>query len=553
MTTKDAAAVSKTIVKIRETKAKVSPKEGVEWGVVVTGSIEEGVATIKLVLVGEELADGATLDFNGQSTKEEGSKDDYAAKITSNYKGNLTRTQGKETDKLTDILSIKKVEQEGVMNKVNLTLKDFILGNQYLGDVVVENIPVVGELLVKSEEDVTVKLVETSSKFVFEDGKEWNIVVSGTVKAGTVTLKLDVTASDLPQGLILDFSGKTTTIEEIKREASISDLKFSGDFVIIRQPNFKLDGENLMVVALVGISQQDIASMSFTAKMTDRATIVEPADNKLDLSSGKAVIKVESIDKKTTKEYSVELKVDELFYDMENWVVEYNSDGPVYAPGPDGVWGSSNQGASMATGGALGVSKELSDVHSGKGAVKIQTYKSSFMLGDMIPKVTPGSLFMGYFKLNILKPLASTNFGIPFDKKPLSVSGFYKYTSGKVFWRVPEGGKKSEPVEEPNTKDKCAINAILYEVASEDAPYVTGDKTYEDSRIVAKGMFSSEDTNGYEAFNVNVEFINGNTFDKNKKYRFAIIASSSAEGDTYSGAPGSTLYLDEIKVSYMPN
>jgi hypothetical protein len=37
-------------------------------------------------------------------------------------------------------------------------------------------------------------------------------------------------------------------------------------------------------------------------------------------------------------------------------------------------------------------------------------------------------------------------------------------------------------------------------------------------------------------------------YDPTKKYRFAIVFSSSKNGDKFSGAPGSTLIVDNVKV-----
>lgn len=39
-------------------------------------------------------------------------------------------------------------------------------------------------------------------------------------------------------------------------------------------------------------------------------------------------------------------------------------------------------------------------------------------------------------------------------------------------------------------------------------------------------------------------------FDSNQKYRFAIVCSSSKDGDKFWGAPGSKLWVDDIEVIY---
>ena len=248
-------------------------------------------------------------------------------------------------------------------------------------------------------------------------------------------------------------------------------------------------------------------------------------------------------------------------YDMEEeWGLEVDQEGGEvygYLPGPKGYWGSSNIGAIFLSGftkkGLCVTQSEES--RNGKYAVRIETLdsKGGNMFGQTIPKVTSGSLFLGKFDLGQLEhgTLECTQFGIPFDKKPLSLSAYYKYTSGGVFYRVPEGGTIDKPETAPEgTKDKCSINAVLYEISSDDDAYITGKDTYSDPRIVAKAMFTSGDTDGYKLFSVNFDYVEGKTYDKSKKYRFAIIASSSAEGNSFSGAPDSVLYLDDIEVTY---
>ena len=42
----------------------------------------------------------------------------------------------------------------------------------------------------------------------------------------------------------------------------------------------------------------------------------------------------------------------------------------------------------------------------------------------------------------------------------------------------------------------------------------------------------------------------GKSWDATKKYKLAIVCSSSKDGDKFSGAPGSVLYVDDLKVSF---
>lgn len=54
----------------------------------------------------------------------------------------------------------------------------------------------------------------------------------------------------------------------------------------------------------------------------------------------------------------------------------------------------------------------------------------------------------------------------------------------------------------------------------------------------------------YKEFNVNFEYKNGKSWDTSKKYKLAIVCSSSKDGDNFSGAPGSVLYIDNLEVVF---
>ena len=60
--------------------------------------------------------------------------------------------------------------------------------------------------------------------------------------------------------------------------------------------------------------------------------------------------------------------------------------------------------------------------------------------------------------------------------------------------------------------------------------------------------------NDWVQFNVPFKQQNGKTIDEQKlidgKYNIAIVLSSSADGASFSGAIGSTLYVDEIHLNY---
>ena len=55
-----------------------------------------------------------------------------------------------------------------------------------------------------------------------------------------------------------------------------------------------------------------------------------------------------------------------------------------------------------------------------------------------------------------------------------------------------------------------------------------------------------EDIKEYTPFNIEFEYLQ--EYDRTAKYKFAIICSSSKDGDLFKGAGGSTLIVDEFEV-----
>lgn len=56
------------------------------------------------------------------------------------------------------------------------------------------------------------------------------------------------------------------------------------------------------------------------------------------------------------------------------------------------------------------------------------------------------------------------------------------------------------------------------------------------------------ETDQWTAFEIPFENVNGKAFDKNKEYMYAIVFTSSLEGDLFNGAVGSALWIDEVNI-----
>ena len=166
-----------------------------------------------------------------------------------------------------------------------------------------------------------------------------------------------------------------------------------------------------------------------------------------------------------------------------------------------------------------------------------------------VPKVTTGTLFQGQFKTDLANTLNSTKFGNPYSQKPVMFKGFYKYTPGEVFYRCESAATCHIAVVDPNRVDQCAINAVLYEVNSfeDDSEYLTGMNVKTSDKIVAIASLPDGTAKAdWTSFEIPFTYIKN--YDPAKKYRFAVMCSSSSDGDSFNGAPGSTLIVDDIEV-----
>ena len=241
---------------------------------------------------------------------------------------------------------------------------------------------------------------------------------------------------------------------------------------------------------------------------------------------------------------------------------------------PDGGWATSNTGVyfikmaySNVYNGDYPVVKS-EDAKDGTVAAKLITLDTNGQAGaelwpgfviPAIPKVTSGSLFLGTFETDIQNTLNSTKFGNPYYSKPISVHFSYKYTPGTVYYTCPDPVKAETVVEDPNTTDECSATAVIYEVPywetvdPDDAnnkdydKRLTGANLYTNTdQVIAMATFSSGVQEDYKDVTLTLNYTKD--YDPTKKYRFAIVFSSSKNGDKFSGAPGSTLIVDNVKV-----
>lgn len=295
-----------------------------------------------------------------------------------------------------------------------------------------------------------------------------------------------------------------------------------------------------------------------------RGATITPADGSLqDFSQGPVIYTVTSEDGRWTRTYKVACQsislsasrfsfehVDEEAYSASNctYDVFYEEDSTgerryIWASGNAGVavvhehWRSSQFPTRSVEEGYLGRGVCLTTQLTGE-------------LGAMMNKpLAAGNLFLGRFNIGavLVNTLKATEFGIPIDRKPKRISGWYKYRPGAVF-------TNANLEEVAGRTDEGNIYAVFYRNHDADGNPVILDGTniltspYIVGKAVPSSLPPAEEWTRFEIpfedFTVDAATL------ATMGYSFTVVFSSSKEGDLFEGAVGSTLYVDEVEVDF---
>lgn len=245
--------------------------------------------------------------------------------------------------------------------------------------------------------------------------------------------------------------------------------------------------------------------------------------------------------------------------DFEAWENKKDFQLPVApSPFPKDFWASgSNEGFYL-----IPIGKQLpypvtplDNGYKGRGArIQSRPGKVVFGFGSYL---VAGSLFNGSVLSSKLasKPLEAVQFGTTIELYPMELRGKFRYAPGpKYIDGNPKSGK-----EVPGAVDQGVISVVFYEV-NDAGETLNGTNLYTSLKIVSIGKLVLESTDKqWKDFSVKVVPTNQERFKtidlKNKKYKVAIVFSSSIKGDQYLGAVESTLDIDEVElvVTDMPD
>lgn len=478
---------------------------------------------------------------------------DYSKVIESemagNYKGTLTvtvegTTMPSEPQKI-------KIEKAGP-SAINLSLANFSFMGITIDDVELKN-------CVLSQNGNVYTFTGTQDLKV--DALSCTINAKGTIanSAVKVDMDIDATVGGLKQSVKVVYEGTRLTGSE-SSEAKITafsfDMSNEANAIVIEQPVINEDNTITFRVdeAKVEENPDALKNLVPTFTISDKATSSVESGKAMNLSSDVTIAVtaedgtiVEYVVKSPTKNALMKFTFDEWEH-------------PEYGLGknntllPADIWAS---GASA--GGMLGgVLLENEPTGENTYAAKMTTFEHSNP-NALIPKITSGSLYTGSFDMKPALPpllggendrLKCTSFGVEASRlisgKPLFFRGVYKYKSGDKYLDASEniqgdviGGKK----------DECAIQAVLYEAKDADGKEVVlnGHDINDSDYIVASAVLA-DGTEKEEFTSFNIEFTYRKEYKVGNEYKFAIVCSSSKDGDRFKGAGGSTLTVDNFEV-----
>lgn len=460
--------------------------------------------------------------------------------IAGNYKGTLDVTV--DGQKLASVAQRISVAESGD-NAINLSIADFSFLGIEVGDIDLNNCA----LTPNGERYDFTGVTTVESTILTADVNATGYFNNGGLH---IDLDIDATLGGQKQAVTVTYDGTRLTGNE-SSAAQITSFTFdttvAANAAVLSQP--VIDEANA-TITFKAEEDGDVSALVPTIEVSAGATVTPASGSAVSFASGSATFTVVAEDG-TSKTYTVSCNMGSLIqYDFETWATPEGAMSPEVV-NPEG-WATCNDAVALIKNlGSLGgitytgeyPVRQTTDAHSGSTAAMLESVdtQGGNIFGQTIPKVTAGSMFLGTFNAfaAMTDPMATTEFGILYDKKPVKVSGYYKYTPGAEFYNA--AGEL-----QADQKDACAISAVLYEVESEDET-LNGSTIYTSDKIVAMASFSSGETVAeYTPFELNLEYVKD--YDASKTYKFAVIFSASADGAAYNAAVGSTLYIDDVTI-----
>ena len=415
---------------------------------------------------------------------------------------------------------------------------------------------------------------------------EWNQAIAEGETPLTLGADVELTASaTLPTYDVTVTGDYTLTINVEGRTAPLSWNGWNGKFVASDHGRAKIDskltltgGANLAVKngylyltelevgdgsELSGVGGRLVISYALTVTSGASATIASSlVASCSSLNEDGATL---TVDGKLFYEAGYSHSSPNIMYDsqlpysnFDNWYTKEVSEkvvvdlsGTAYCVGENGVytpWASGNDGIALM--GANPTTPETTTVVSGT-ACKMVSDMISYKIMGFIPidKFAAGNIFLGTYNSTSTSG-AKMTFGVSSEGRlPIAVTGYYNYQAGTIDYiggNEQAGGTDSMDL-------YIALATKQYSVdTTDDTSYPGGSSgdLASDPNIVAYGrLTSSEATNGYRPFYIELTYKDNNFIPSGDLY-LLITATSSKDGAQFTGSTSSVLYLDELNLEF---
>ena len=370
--------------------------------------------------------------------------------------------------------------------------------------------------------------------------------VNGTFSSdGSIFINIAIDFNGIP--VDVTFNGTKLTGNE-SSEALITSFTFdASNSANAAVHSTTIDQENHTISVITTQEGGDLTALVPTIEISAEASISPASGESINLSNGQTVTYTVTAEDGTENIYTVLVYGRAAyFYDFETWEAGTMYDDILNPAG----WATCNDAVALIKKmGPMFGHPEYNGEYpvrptengmTGKGAIieSVYTVKGSLM-GQTIPAVTSGTIFLGNFNAfaAITDPMATTEFGILFEDKPLTVTGWLKYTPGTDFY--DENGNIID------RQDLGTVNAVLYEVSSEDET-LNGENIYTSEAICATGSFETAGAADFTEFSFDLNYVKD--YDPAKTYKLAVIFAASKEGNQYRAASGSIMVVDNVTI-----
>lgn len=222
------------------------------------------------------------------------------------------------------------------------------------------------------------------------------------------------------------------------------------------------------------------------------------------------------------------------------------------------IWATANAGYSMC--GLSSFPTQRYDKGQSGNAVRLRTETTGGFGSMMHMPIAAGNLFFGKFDAvsAVSAPRSATLFGMPFNKRPKTFTGYYMFQPGETLTDI-YGVVITGEVDRPD------FYVVMYENSEtvngkRQSVMLDGNNVLTHHNIVGLARIQNPETwtdeqirnNEWKRFEIPFELVDGKQIDQEKLenygYNIAIVLSSSIDGADFKGAVGSTLYIDSIEL-----